>query len=300
MGNDSAMGKRIELLYKDRRLEGDTPVRQTQLVQLHLLCVFAKICEDHDIDYWLTSGTLLGALRHGGPIPWDDDVDVWILEEDFSRFRKFAAEELPADVFLTDPDRYTREDSRLVHLIDAYSIALKRSKKNILVNDHLGINIDVFLMRRVGGRNKFVQTVLHLYETFLWRSRHAAFGKVTVAGLLVKWFLLLCKGVSWCLWTMVQLLCFQKKWLCPYNYNCAWKDADWHSLEEFNGSDLKTKRYVDYDGERFRIPVEAEKVLEQHYGDWRKLPPEESRNGYFDIKLPTTHCFNGHAMEYPL
>ena len=75
-------------------------------------------------------------------------------------------------------------------------------------------------------------------------------------------------------------------------------DADWHSLEEFNGVDLMTKRYVDYDGERFRIPVEAEKVLEQHYGEWRKLPPIEARKGYFDIKLPTTRCFNRHSMEY--
>ena len=290
---------KLGLLYKDRRLEGETSLRQTQLVQLHLLCVFAKICEDHDIDYWLGFGTLLGALRHGGPIPWDDDADVWMLEKDFPRFCKFAAEELPDDVFLTNPDRFPREDTRLVHLVDAYSMALKRSKKNILVNDHLGINIDIFLMRRVGGRNRFVQTVLRIYETFLWRSRHAAFGKVTLCGLLAKWCLLLCRAGAWCLWSVVQLCCTHKKWLCPFNFNRAWWNSDWHPIETFYGRGNQTKRYADYDGERLRIPVEAEKVLEQLYGDWRRLPPENLRKGYFDIKLPTTSCFSRYAMEYP-
>ena len=291
------LGK-IDLLYKDRRLEGETTLRQTQLVQLHLLCVFAKICEDHHIDYWLGFGTLLGALRHGGPIPWDDDADVWMLEEDFAKFRKIAAEELPADVFLTDPDKYAREDTRLVHLVDAYSIALKRSKKNILVNDHLGINIDIFLMRRVGGRNRFVQTVLRVYETLARYSRHASFGKVTLCGLLMKWVLLVCRAGAWCFWSVVQMFCLRKKWLCPYNFNRAWWNSDWHSIGTFYGDGEQSRRYADYDGERFQIPVEAEKVLEQLYGDWRRLPYEELRKGYFDIKLPTTCCFSKYAMKY--
>ena len=62
----------------------------------------------------------------------------------------------------------------------------------------------------------------------------------------------------------------------------------YESFYEFNGQNLKMRRYADYDGEWFRIPVEAEKVLTQHYGDRRSLPPEESRKGHFAIKLPTT------------
>lgn len=51
-------------------------LRNAQLRMLEILIDFDRVCRKHDIKYWLSSGTLLGAVRHGGFIPWDDDLDV--------------------------------------------------------------------------------------------------------------------------------------------------------------------------------------------------------------------------------
>jgi lipopolysaccharide cholinephosphotransferase len=70
----------------DNRLDGGTPLRQAQLVMLRLLKAFHSICEENGLRYWLDAGTLLGAVRHGGFIPWDDDVDVLMPRDDYLRF----------------------------------------------------------------------------------------------------------------------------------------------------------------------------------------------------------------------
>lgn len=62
-------------------------IRAIQLKALDILQVVADICESHGLRYWLDSGTCLGAIRHGGFIPWDDDVDIGMPRKDFEKFR---------------------------------------------------------------------------------------------------------------------------------------------------------------------------------------------------------------------
>ena len=73
-------------LYPDNRQEGETVLRQAQLVMLRMLKIIDYICRKHDISYWMCSGTLLGAVRHKGFIPWDDDLDICMIREDYERF----------------------------------------------------------------------------------------------------------------------------------------------------------------------------------------------------------------------
>lgn len=91
----------------DLRPQGDTPLRSCQLVMLRLLKIFSAICAEAGLKYWLDGGTLLGAVRHGGFIPWDDDVDVKMPIDDYRRFLALAPDLLPYDIFLqtkeTDP-----------------------------------------------------------------------------------------------------------------------------------------------------------------------------------------------------
>jgi len=79
----------IESLIEDNRHQGDTPLRQAQLVMLRLLRIVDYICRTHNLRYWLDSGTLLGAVRHKGFIPWDDDIDICMPREDYEEFIKF-------------------------------------------------------------------------------------------------------------------------------------------------------------------------------------------------------------------
>ena len=75
-------------------------LRQLQMIELDLLREIDRICTMHRIPYVIIAGTLLGAVRHGGFIPWDDDVDVAMLRADYERFREVCRQELDADRYV--------------------------------------------------------------------------------------------------------------------------------------------------------------------------------------------------------
>ena len=87
-------------------------LRNHQLKLLDLLSEFDKLCEENGIVWWLDGGTLLGAIRHGGFIPWDDDLDVCILWNDVPRIRKILCEKAPAPYAFKDR-RWTKDYAHL-------------------------------------------------------------------------------------------------------------------------------------------------------------------------------------------
>lgn len=84
--------------------------KKLQQFGLEILIAFHEICEENQLTYVLDFGTLLGAVRHEGFIPWDDDVDVAMPREDFEKFKQLASSSLPKHMFLqthdTDPNYY--------------------------------------------------------------------------------------------------------------------------------------------------------------------------------------------------
>ena len=72
-------------MLKDDREKGKNVNEQARLIMLKLLRELDRICTKYDIPYWLDGGTLLGAIRHGGFIPWDDDADITMMREEYNR-----------------------------------------------------------------------------------------------------------------------------------------------------------------------------------------------------------------------
>lgn len=81
---------------------------------LYLLQSFDTVCKKHDIDYWLDYGTLLGAIRHQGFIPWDTDTDVGMLRSDYALFLEKGVPELPQDIFSDSGNRTGHGSMELV------------------------------------------------------------------------------------------------------------------------------------------------------------------------------------------
>ena len=90
----------FDQLFPDNRKSGETILRQAQLVMTRMFKIIDYICREHHLRYWMCSGTLLGAVRHQGFIPWDDDLDICMIREDYDRFIQIAQQELPSDLFL--------------------------------------------------------------------------------------------------------------------------------------------------------------------------------------------------------
>ena len=79
-------------------------LKKVQEILLGYLLEIDRICRKYDIRYFLAGGTLLGAIRHHGFIPWDDDADVMMLREDYDRFMQVVQKELPENIFVQVPE----------------------------------------------------------------------------------------------------------------------------------------------------------------------------------------------------
>lgn len=95
----------------DIRHMANTSMRQSQLVMTRLLRIFDLLAAKHNIRYWLSYGTLLGAARHKGFIPWDHDVDIEMPMQDYIAFFKVASKELPNDIFYQNSHTDTNLES---------------------------------------------------------------------------------------------------------------------------------------------------------------------------------------------
>ncbi|CAA6826249.1 MAG: Unknown protein [uncultured Sulfurovum sp.] len=121
-------------------------LRQAQLIMLEMLVEFDAICTKHSLKYWLDSGTLLGAVRHEGFIPWDDDIDLSMPVEDYNRFMKIAEDELSEDIFFQTKaiDKAFKFD--YMKLRSNKASIVEFHEKGREVGYHQGVFVDIFPM----------------------------------------------------------------------------------------------------------------------------------------------------------
>lgn len=295
--NTKCKEEQIPLLYMDRRAEGDSPLRQCQLVELHLLHVLDRICRENDISYFLAGGTLLGALRHNGFIPWDDDIDVGMRTKDFKKFLKVARRCLPDDVYLQAPGDVPSSGYRFAKIRDAYSFYYEPHSRVPTIAPS-GVYIDIFpyedcplipdwLRRKIGWlTSAFYEHTLDNFKKMtdksIWLSPvyyvNALFCAFAHGFLRCFWkvlqIFLPCPNVTHLLEFWERNLCFPKSWIGVMPR---------HKFE---------------DGE-FPIPNHPEGCLAQEYGDWETPPPPEKRAvhmSFVDVFHPGPHKY---AMKYP-
>jgi phosphorylcholine metabolism protein LicD len=94
--------------FKDEIRNGfyiPTAIKQSWAAQLDVLSEIDRICSKHNIRYFADWGTFLGAVRHGGFVPWDDDLDICMLRDDYNKFREVADQELPQEYVIHDYER---------------------------------------------------------------------------------------------------------------------------------------------------------------------------------------------------
>ena len=118
-------------------------LRACQLKQLGILEAIDAICRRHDICYWLDGGTLLGAVRHGGFIPWDDDIDIAMPWEEMQRFVKVAQEELPEGLVLQSALTEKGLKEPITKVRDTNSFLVEPGD-NFAENYAKGLYVDIF------------------------------------------------------------------------------------------------------------------------------------------------------------
>ena len=124
-----------------------TSLEQLHAVELEALCEIDRVCQLHGIRWFLHGGTLLGSLRHAGPIPWDDDLDIAMLADDYARFKKLALPDLSPRFSFTDhaqDEEFFDFVPRITDLAYEYPVSDELARRFELRTEHPGVDIFVF------------------------------------------------------------------------------------------------------------------------------------------------------------
>ncbi len=256
----------------------DEEVRKSQLLALKMLKELERICKKHGISYYIAAGSLLGAARHGGQIPWDDDVDVTMPRPDYEKFIKIAQTELPPDMIMP-ANNYPYG----FHRIQIKGTSIERALRQ--KGPH-GIFLDILpldgaaptddLKKKHAKINE--RLIFLMYETvkpqpvFTQSSYHrSVYIKRLALKLLVPKRLL---GYLWKRNATKYSTDSAREWVCLAGYYGYKKEC---FPKEFWGE----AKMLMYDGRECPVMFEWKKYLELHYGDYMQCPPRLFRRTHF-------------------
>ena len=141
----------LKMLVIDGDIKFNGTLRDIQLLYVELLRFVDNVCKKHEINYWLDGGTLLGAVRHGGFIPWDDDVDLTMLRKDYNKL----LEVLPLEISKHD---YFKENCGLTLLIEGQKNYFSDFKSVYDVDNKEGyLNDDNFSFLQIAWLKPYVK-----------------------------------------------------------------------------------------------------------------------------------------------
>ena len=131
-------------------------LRQAQHRMLEILREIDSICRRHNIQYFLDGGSLIGAVRHGGFIPWDDDLDIAIMLDDYKRLKKYLMAELPENLLFQDFSTDKNYPTLIAKVRDRNSFFEESDSSKV---EHRGIFVDIIPMEKIPSL-KWKKTVL--------------------------------------------------------------------------------------------------------------------------------------------
>lgn len=248
-------------------------LKQLRKIQIKILDVFVEICETHKLTYWLDGGTLLGAIRHQGFIPWDDDIDLAMPVNDYKLFLKIAQKELPKDIFLQTSKTDKGYKQSFSKLRDNNSTFIEINE--LPTSDyHQGIYIDIFPMVRYPLLPTFF---LHWLVKIISKTRYKPY--VLKNNSFKYKFTFLIANFFWLASSLIKS-----------NYYANFPEDNGYNLIH-SYKKLFPLAKVNFEGKEYNAPGYTSDYLIDLYGEnYLILPPKEKQITHAAIILPNTPC----------
>lgn len=272
----------------------DWGIMELQNCILNIAEYIDQFCNAHDIFYCLMGGSALGALRHKGFIPWDDDLDIFMTPDNFDRFR---------DVFYKEGDKdrfYLQQFGNKGRRNGLVSMAKLRMNGTTYIEEYLegrkmhqGIFVDIFILHACPDnnlkRNWQYFWAKYIVAKALAHKHYARHGKLlqialTMLTIFPRHFL-----IDYALRQVYRYRNDATEYLCHF-LGRAWKKNGLYKREYFNST-----RHVPFETVKLAVPKDCELYLQDRWGDYMKLPSKEEI-AYFQHShnWSTTEPFQGY------
>lgn len=242
-----------------------------------------RICRKHNINYFLDSGTALGAIRHGGFIPWDDDADVGMVRQEYEKFLEVAPRELGKDFFLQTrkTDQGYEKYSAKVRLNNTYFPEPRNESMSI----HQGIFVDIFPFDFINDdRNKAIKDIKvarKLKKITAIRERrpqHEAIHRKIIRG--VSSIIPQKSLEKACLRHFTKYNAGTSNTLVSYTYKMTT-----NNILLFKYTDIYPSVDIEFEDRKYMIMNNYDAYLKTMYGNYMELPPEDKRVWHFDGEI---------------
>lgn len=275
--------------------------KEVWAVELEIMDEIDRICNKYGIKYFLAGGSMIGAARHNGFIPWDDDIDVGMLRPDYEKFLKVCESELPSTCFLQSRDSDNGYFYAHAKLRRSDTTAIRKKDYNSGLTFNQGIFVDLVPFDSIPG---------HLLPRIIHYIRLDLTGKIYKRHFYFKGFehrtwknhiVQILGKLVFCFTTPEKLAASYEKLLRQYANKKTKYIGEITTDYKYKKSRRERTLYdelIDHQFEDrvYKIPKRYEEILNLAYGDWRTPKPQAPTlhgTTFFDPNHPYTYYLEG-------
>lgn len=263
-----------------------------QAAELKILDAIASLCAKFDINWWLDGGTCLGAMRHNGFIPWDDDIDIGMMRSDYERFCELAPKELQPGFSLhnsQNTDCYAAMFSKVY--MDGTRFENQEGRD---AGSAMGIFVDVFpydyLYADANLRARQIKTASSAQRlSYLYHSGSISVPHKRMLGEIEKAVCVLLHGIE-------RVRCKDPRQYQDRFDNAICDDSvgqisnecltlAWPNMAPVPVDDILPTCRAKFEGRSYPVPRYTERYLTTMYGDWKSIPAPEDRHTHLPLLI---------------
>lgn len=247
-----------------------TDIQELRQIQMGILDDVHRFCEEQGLRYSLSSGTLIGAVRHQGYIPWDDDIDIYMLRTDYERFLRTYYDQ-QGHYQVLNPQKEKHYYYTFAKVVDTRTKMVEKETEGY----EIGVYIDVFPVDYVTEDKKKRERIFRL-KKLLYKIRRC---KISHSNPLHSQLAYLCYRslpiTVGMLNRLINKLIIHRE---PTGTLCHMTEAG--PLTEkgcFPAADMKKMMDMKFEDRTYKVMIGYDDYLTRTYGDYMKLPPEDQR-----------------------